>query len=234
MIIEMKALKIRQKNLYVRLIVTIIMLACCGCASYGDVSVTPKGAVDAEKMLVLPWKSMVRLYGERKSVQSPLTDKYFITGMVSKNAERVLTQQTISQLNKRNDFVLVTPEQITTESLESISNHENRTSEKDLLVDIGRRSGVDAVVIGYIYRYEERIGTPQSVTSPAAVSFDVHVIDMKTGNMLWSAFYNETQTSLSENLFQLNEFIKRRGRWLTAREIAKSGLEQLFERLPNL
>ncbi len=83
-------------------------------------------------------------------------------------------------------------------------------------------------MVGHIYRFRERIGTRYSVDSPASVAFDIPLISVKNGRILWVDHLDETQRSLSENLFQLGTFLRRKGTWITAEEMAISGLEDML------
>ncbi|MCD6307115.1 MAG: hypothetical protein J7M32_12625, partial [Deltaproteobacteria bacterium] len=51
--------------------------------------------------------------------------------------------------------------------------------------------------------------------------------------VIWRGNYDKTQRSLSENLFDLNTYIKSGGRWLTARDLAVLGLRHLIAEMPG-
>jgi hypothetical protein len=51
------------------------------------------------------------------------------------------------------------------------------------------------------------------------------------GRILWSGHFDETQKALSEDLYQLDKFIKRKASWITAREMAQTGLENILQTL---
>jgi hypothetical protein len=53
------------------------------------------------------------------------------------------------------------------------------------------------------------------------------------GRTVWSANFDETQQSLSQNLFQLGTFLSRGGRWVTAKEMATTGLNNILEKFPK-
>ena len=69
--------------------------------------------------------------------------------------------------------------------------------------------------------------------TPASVSLDLHLLRVKDGAMVWKPQCDQTQKSLSEDLFQLGEVARRGLRWLTAEELAKSGLEEMFKEFPG-
>ena len=51
--------------------------------------------------------------------------------------------------------------------------------------------------------------------------------------MIWNGHFEETQKPLSENVLDLGMFIKRKGSWVTADELAQGGLEDLLGRFLN-
>jgi hypothetical protein len=53
------------------------------------------------------------------------------------------------------------------------------------------------------------------------------------GRTIWDGSFDETQQPLFENLFNLSAFFKRKGKWITAEELAFSGLEKVLETLPQ-
>jgi hypothetical protein len=108
--------------------------------------------------------------------------------------------------------------------------------DQDLLVEmraIGRDLKADGVLWGGVFRYQNRKGSSYGVQTPASVSLDLHLLRVKDGAVVWKPQYNQTQKSLSEDLFQLGEISRRGLRWLTAEELAKSGLEELFKKFPG-
>jgi hypothetical protein len=58
------------------------------------------------------------------------------------------------------------------------------------------------------------------------------MVSATDGRNLWYGTFDETQSALSEDLFKLKTFLKRKGTWVTAEEMAKAGLETLLEKLP--
>ena len=57
----------------------------------------------------------------------------------------------------------------------------------------------------------------------------MHLIRVADGRVLWSGQFNETQKSLSENFLSLGTFFKRKASWVTAREMAQAGLEDILK-----
>lgn len=91
---------------------------------------------------------------------------------------------------------------------------------------LGKQLSLDAVVYGTVTRYRERVGTDYAAKSPAAVAFAIHVIDVHNSVVLWTARYARQQEALSQNIFNLANFVENRGRWVRAQDIASRGVEE--------
>ncbi len=102
-----------------------------------------------------------------------------------------------------------------------------------LMKAIGQELKADGVIWGGIFRFENRKGTAYGVQEPASVSLDLHLLRVSDGSIVWKTQWSHTQKSLSEDLFQLGEVAKRGLRWLTADELAQSGLAQMIKNFPG-
>lgn len=108
--------------------------------------------------------------------------------------------------------------------------------QKDPLVTmktIGQQINADYLLWGTLFRYHERIGTSYGVQEPASVAFDLHLLRVKDGVLVWRVQYVKTQKSLSENLLEMENFLKQKMRWLTVEELSRLGLEQILKDFPS-
>ena len=96
---------------------------------------------------------------------------------------------------------------------------------------LGQLVYADAVISGRILRYREREGEALGAQNPASVAFVLELRDVKRGDLIWSARFDETQKPLSENLFALGDFTQRGWRWLTAEELALEGVKKAVQQL---
>ncbi|MBW2038389.1 MAG: hypothetical protein JRI46_02155 [Deltaproteobacteria bacterium] len=101
-------------------------------------------------------------------------------------------------------------------------------------VRLGRQLGVYAVVIGGVYRFEQRQGSALGVERPASVAFDAHLVRLKDKKVIWSGRFDETQRSLSENLLKASTFVKAGGRWVTVEKLTAIGVESVLRTFPSL
>ena len=103
-----------------------------------------------------------------------------------------------------------------------------------LAVQIGRELGVYAVVIGGVYRFEQRQGSALGVESPASAAFDAHLVTVADRKVSWSGRFDETQHSLSENALKISSFLKGGAQWVTVERWAEIGVDSILRTFPSL
>jgi len=91
---------------------------------------------------------------------------------------------------------------------------------------LGHDVSADGVIYGTVERYKERVGMDYSAASPAAVTFSLKFVDLKSKQVVWTAKFAKTQAALSQNLFDLANFVQRSARWVRAHEIALEGVKE--------
>lgn len=112
-----------------------------------------------------------------------------------------------------------------------------RRAGKDMggfLQELGRALQVDAVAVGYVYRFRERRGTPYGVEQPASVAFEICLYRVRDGAAVWRGECDRTQRSLLENVLQWNAFSREGGVWITARDLAALGIEEMLMSFPGI
>ncbi len=98
-------------------------------------------------------------------------------------------------------------------------------------IELGHKVLADAVLYGEIETYQERVGSDYAAASPASVAFTLHLVDIKSGQVIWSARFSKSQKALTENVFDVVAFVQNSGRWVRAHEIAAEGVDQTVEDL---
>ena len=96
---------------------------------------------------------------------------------------------------------------------------------------LGETVYADVVLFGTIQRFREREGAEFGVKSPASVAFTLHLLDVKKGDIVWSAHFEETQRPLSDNIFAIGAFAQRGAKWLKAEELAHEGIKKAVNQL---
>ena len=102
------------------------------------------------------------------------------------------------------------------------------------LKTIGELVYADAVVVGRIQRFRERVGAEWGIKSPASVAFIIDLVDVKRGDIVWSARFDETQKSPAENIFVLGDIGQRGVKWLSAEQLAESGVRRAVSQLNQI
>jgi len=97
----------------------------------------------------------------------------------------------------------------------------------DEVAAVGRLLGVDAVVHGIVRGFEVRVGAEYAASRPALVDFAVTLALFPAGETVWRAEFVERQQPLSDDLWNLFGFVRARGRWLRAGELAIIGARQV-------
>ena len=99
---------------------------------------------------------------------------------------------------------------------------------REKVKQVGTELGADAVMVGLVRIYRERIGTKIAAT-PAVVGFETHVINPMDGRVLWTGEYYEEQKPLNQDALG---FFERRGAFVTADVLAESGVRKMLKQFP--
>jgi len=221
------------KKMPYKLLACISLLFFSACATQVDEPIKLSGTVNIKRLLILPFKNMSAIYGESNSLKSPLSGRVYLTGEVPEGATDFLTKNLKALIKSRTVFTVL-PENLANNLLSSsIAGNKEMQSERGLLIEAGRFADADVVLAGYLYRFKQRVGTSYAAESPASVAFGIHLINVSDGRILWSGHIDETQHSLSDNLFEIGFFLKRGAKWATSEEMAVSGLEELIKTFPK-
>jgi hypothetical protein len=209
----------------------LLVLIATGCSTTGVKTVTVGPAGGIKSILVLPFDDLAKIYSETGLIKCPLCDYFFEAGPVPPNSVDWLSERLVDILGQQATAALITHDRSFDHSGQASST--GMLTERKLVAQAGRSSNADAVLTGYIYRYEERIGTPFAASRPASVAFSIHLIRSADGVDIWFGYVDETQQALSENLFNMAIFWQRRGRWVSADEMAQAGLTELLDKFPK-
>jgi len=96
---------------------------------------------------------------------------------------------------------------------------------------VGQCARAQFLIIPQVITLRERVGSAAGVEKPAKVNMSVFVMNVETGGVQNYAHFEEEQRTLMDNVLEANKFLERKGRWLTALELAKEGLAKCVEEL---
>lgn len=214
-----------------------ILFTCLMLGSCSTRAIHPEPARQAsniKSILILPFQDLSRLYESNIHVRCYLCGQVMATGFVPDSAGPFMTSQIVSLMEKNEGYTILSSDGSQDLLSGMMSGPDNAAAAYlNLYIGIGKRAGADAVLIGHIFRFQERKGNRASVESPASVAFDLHLIDVESGRIVWTGNFDQTQRPLSENLLELGSFIKRGASWVTAEELALGGLEDILRRFPQ-
>jgi hypothetical protein len=93
--------------------------------------------------------------------------------------------------------------------------------------EAAKRLKVDAVLLGVVSAYEERVGGRLGASPPATVGFEAKVVTAD-GQVLWVGRYYERQRPMNEDLIGSLQ------RWgfVTASELAEYGVDEVLKEFP--
>ena len=146
---------------------------------------------------------------------------------VPSGAEEKVTDMVYANLKLRPGLKTV-PLYEVTQALTRLSLKPSKAKSKQLAQALGKTLSLDAVVVGQVRVYRERAGQKYAAL-PAAVGFDVQIINVTDGTVIWMGDYFEEQKPITEDFKGMFE---RGGKWVTAEELARSGVRKVMERLP--
>lgn len=148
---------------------------------------------------------------------------------VHKEASEILTRQLYAAMASLPNWQIVADTEV-----EQVEQMIAGAAGANRLKQIGEMVFADAVMIGRMQRFRERVGDEWGARSPASVSFVLDLIDVRRGDIIWTARFDETQKALSENIFALGQVSQRGIRWLSAEQLANDGVRQAIGQLHQI
>jgi hypothetical protein len=195
--------------------------------------VTPDGKSSLKRLALLPFEEIDPAEAAGRMVPCPLCGKIFQVDGTSHESAAIVEGLFYGRLQMYEKLAFIPPEsaalvyQRKTESL-------NKSPLPEILKQVGAELGADGVIVGYVFRFRERQGYPYSAEKPASVAFDIHLVRVSDGAVVWQAAFDKTQSSLMENMFLISSFYKRGGKWVTAGQLADEGVTEMLKTFPGL
>ena len=208
------------------------MLFAAACASEKDRLRTDAEKAVLKRIAIVPFQRLAPDDSSSRAVRCPICGTVYPACELPQNAEMVVQDVFVEEFSAHKQWTLI--------PMDRVSAVYNRISSQDLkdtpaeeLSKVGKELEADGVVIGYVSCFRERKGYALSAERPASVTFGVYLVRAGDGAMVWGKIFDKTQQSLMENLFQASTFFKR-PKWLTARELAEEGVEEILKSYPGM
>jgi hypothetical protein len=184
-----------------------------------------------KRMAVIPFQPLLPEEGSTMVV-CPLCSGGYSSGKIEKGAEKTVEEGFIDKLRDFKEVQIIPLEKVTA-VYNRVAAEALKKSFLGVLKKVGAELQADVIVVGYVYRYTERVGYDFSAEHPASVAFEIHLLDVKDGSTIWRGVFDKTQKSLMEDVFQASSFFKGGGKWLTASQLAKQGIDEIFKTFPG-
>jgi len=209
-----------------------LMPVLMGCASSTPVRPeTAKEPAVPKKIAVIAFEKLASDDGSRVA-RCPVGGTVFNTCALPQNAEGLVQEYFLHRLEKSGKFAVIPPYQSDSVYRKVKIDNEKASATQQLQM-VGKALEVDAVVIGYVSCFRERVGYAYSAERPASVTFGIYMIQSSDGDLVWGRIYDKTQQSFSENVLQSSTFFSRGLKWVTAAELAEDGVEEILKTFPG-
>ncbi|HEY7221925.1 MAG TPA: hypothetical protein VH985_26375 [Candidatus Binatia bacterium] len=205
--------------------VTLVVLVLCGC-SFGAGNLQSRHSTDLEarrihRIAIMPADTAAQ------GVKAPALPGE--ARMSERDAAELLARITYSVMSGLPNWRIVSDNEV-----REVSQTISAAGEAARLRQLGEMVYADAVIVCRVRRFRERVGDEWGAKSPASVAFVLELVDVRRGDVVWSASFDETQKSLSENIFAIGEISARGVRWLTAEQLAQEGVKKAVAQLHQL
>ncbi|HEY1266942.1 MAG TPA: hypothetical protein VGH16_06775 [Candidatus Binatia bacterium] len=194
----------------------LILLVACG---ESNLSSRATGDLDGRKIRRIAIFPLESISGREKN-------RVPFSAGAENQSEAIISRQLYSTMSQRTTWQLVSDREVREmEPLVPPGSPEARARR------LGQLVYADAVISGRLIRFHEREGESIGAMSPASVAFALEVWDVKRGDTIWTARFDETQKPLNENLLNLGQVASRGVRWLKAEELSLEGVKKAVSQL---
>ena len=145
---------------------------------------------------------------------------------VSDAAAKFITSRVESVLRARSALRVIGVSDATPSA--TSGEEQSSRSLRTLAKEVGERLKVDGVLMGKVRTYREREGTRMGA-KPAAVGFEMFLIQPADGTVLWKGEFFEEQKPLTQDVVG---FFEKGGGFVTARELSELGVNKVLETFP--
>jgi TolB-like protein len=181
---------------------------------------------------VISFQPLAPEEGSGNTVFCPICGIGSSSGKVLKGSEKEVEEIFVNKLRELKEVKLIPADKVQS-VYKSVSSESLKRNFIEQLKEAGNESGADFLAVGYVYRYVERVGYKYSSEHPASVAFEIHLINAIDGSLVWRGYFDKTQKSLMEDVFQVSSFFKGGGTWMTASQLTQQGMDKIFKTFPK-
>ena len=221
-----------EKFAVYKIVSTVLLVGLVACAGPNAQTDLDK-LIQVETVLVLPFYHIEDIRAEPVIVDCDICRRRHAFEMVKADDAAFMSMQMMDLLQNDGTYQYIFHDQAKLANTDLDYDNLIPRDFRKIVATEAMLQGVDAVLMGYIFRFRERVGTSYAIESPASVSFALFLVDVVDGQVVWHSQYEETQDALFNNLLALDKFIKRKARWVTARELAVEAIADTLSTLLN-
>ena len=229
-----------ERSYRIRGVVCSFLILCfiqsiLGCHQLRDEgSPAPEGKIIFDRIAVIPFQQIIPEDLDRGVVRCPLCGTIFNAAKAAGSPETVIEERLLEYLKESNPKLSIIAGERVAGAYRRISTASLKDPLRQVLRDVGSELGAEGIVVGYLYRFRERKGESFAVEQPASVAFEIHLVRVEDGALVWRGAFDRTQGALMENLLQVASFFREKGRWVTAEELAAGGMKEVLKSFPGL
>ena len=205
-----------MKKILICIFSLTLLVVFAGCAKKRTVSHIKTEKLKYKKIAILPFFDGTKL--KKHEERAGRTSKLPLDATLS--AHRIFFEE----LDARQIFKIVPLKNLPVA---------NRSSDKitQFISELKLKKLGDALIIGHVYSFQDRLGTGYAADRGAHVAFMIEVYDISTGQIIFKKNINRTQKSLMEDLTKAYEFFTTGSKWLTREELTRVLMEKLIDEI---
>ena len=191
----------------------------------------PLRAETKPSVVVLPF-FIERVADPARGAVCPVCKGVYRKGDILPGSQNTLTRLLQEKIEAMDIFKILPPEKVE-EALSQSERSQFEIKPMRASIQLGRTLNMDFIFIGFVFRFEERIGSHIGAEKPASVGYDVHLVRLRDEKIVWTGKFDETQRPLSENVLKIGSFFRRKASWLTAEELSSVGMDEMLKKFPG-
>lgn len=192
----------------------------------------PSGTADVPRILPRSWEITVAPFTQ------PRTPAQLITGSIPMNQgivpekafvalNRDLRSLLQADANRRYEFL---PDNDLPHDWNS-GKSSGQPSALGRWVAFAKAHNAHYLLVPQVLDWHEREGSEAGVTASAHTRLEFFLIDADAGQWHGRSIFEEKQVGLIDNLFTVGDFMRRRGQWVTAGDLAIDGMKKAIKEL---
>jgi hypothetical protein len=192
-----------------------------------------EGVKAGNRIAVISFQAVKPESGSGNTVFCPICGAGASGGKILEGSEKIVEEVFVNKLGEFEELEIIPASKVQS-VYKKISSSKQKGTFADTLSKTGKEIGADFLAVGYVYRFVERVGYGYSSEHPASVAFEIHLIKTTDGSIIWRGFFDKTQKSLLENIFEISSFFRGGAKWVTAQELTELGMDDVLDTFPDL